>query len=159
MAKPKPIEEKKTAYHRTINFSKEDFEFLDKNYPTISAGVQNCVALMRTIAAKTNSMDIDTIIDNLVTIERIRLYSLNNLKNYFTDNEWLFIKDSLNGTMATPDIRCNLFAFIAHVKDSAALDGLDEKYSVDMDAFIEKLNGLSAAQVDAIYYKCSFLLP
>lgn len=152
MAKPKPIEEKKTAYHRTVNFGKEDFEYLDKNYPTISAGVQSCVAMMRGIASRTNVTDVDVIIDNLVTIERIRLYSLLTLKKLFTPKEWMFIKDSLHNTVATPDIRCNLFAFIAHVKDSASLDGLDEKYEVNMDAFVEKLNNLNGAQIDAIYY-------
>lgn len=152
MAKPKPIEEKKTAYHRTVNFGKEDFEYLDKNYPTISAGVQSCVALIRAIVSADHSPNIEVIIDKLNTIERIRLYSIHEIKDKFTKEERLFITDSLNGTMPPPDIRCNISAFVARIKDASILDKLNEKYNVDMDALIDKAKTLTAAQVDAIFY-------
>ena len=59
--------------------------------------------------------------------------------------------DSLNGTIITPEFRCNTGGLIASVEDSNDFDNLAAKWKVDVGALIEKIKKLTGAQVDAIY--------
>ena len=46
------------------------------------------------------------------TMRRIRSVSTGELKGVFTENEWKFFADSLNGTVVNELFRCNVSALV-----------------------------------------------
>lgn len=64
-----------------------------------------------------------------------------------TENEAMLIVDALNGVLIGADAGALLWANIA---DSIRLDGLDEKWSVDGPALVEKLQAMTATQAMAV---------
>jgi hypothetical protein len=99
---------------------------------------------------KNQNFGIITAIEALMTI---RKYSLNEIKGIFTSGEWSFFADSLNGTMTTDSFRCNAGALAYHCRDAEELDGTATKWKVDIEALAGKVEKLSAAQVEALYFR------
>lgn len=99
---------------------------------------------------KNQNYGIITAIEALMTI---RKYSTNELKGIFTPAEWSFLADSLNGTMTKDSFRCNVGALVHHCRDAEELDGTARKWGVDLGALIIKIETLTAAQVEALYFR------
>lgn len=93
------------------------------------------------------------IIAAIEALMTIRKYSLNEIKGIFTPEEWSFLVDSLNGTMTTDAFRCNAGALAYHCQDADKLDDLGEKWEIDIQELMEKIKDLTAAQVDAVYFR------
>ena len=87
----------------------------------------------------------------LSELQAIRKRSENELRGKFTPAEWSLMADALNGTATMPDFRCISFALIASVEDSDKYDGLGAKWEVDINLLVEKIDKLTAAQVDAVF--------
>jgi hypothetical protein len=66
-----------------------------------------------------------------------------------TQDEWMLIFDSLNGVVLT-DSAQSVAGLWGGIEDSIELDGLDEKWSVDGQALVEKLRALDYPQQVAI---------
>lgn len=104
-------------------------------------------------AEKASELGIDpwTISQSIAELQQIRKRSKSELRGIFTPAEWSLMADSLNGTIITQEFRCLPSALIASVEDSDLYDGLGAKWSVDIKALIEKVDKLTAAQVDAVF--------
>ncbi len=87
----------------------------------------------------------------LADLRMIRTRSKNELKGLFTPAEWMYMADSLNGTMVTTDFRCLPMALVAGIEDSDTYDALGAKWEVDVPSLTEKVKKLTAAQVDAVF--------
>ena len=102
---------------------------------------------------KNQNYGIITAIEALMTI---RKYSTNELKGIFTPAEWSFLAESLNGTITDGSFRCNAGALAYHCLDAYKLDGLDglgEKWEIDIQELMDKIKDLTAAQVEALYFR------
>lgn len=93
------------------------------------------------------------IINALDALIMIRTYSLSEIKGCFTPGEWSFLADSLNGTMTDGSFRCNAGALAYHCLDADKLDGLGAKWEIDIQELMHKIKDLTAAQVDAVYFR------
>ena len=93
------------------------------------------------------------IIAAIEALMAIRKYSTNELKGIFTPTEWSFLANSLNGTMTTDSFRCNVGALVHHCIDAEQLDGTARKWEVDIERLTTKIEKLTAAQVEALYFR------
>lgn len=134
----------------TIRVSEETADFLSKMYDNPTAGATISVQIVEQMMKQAGATP-DTLVSSMQFLQQIRAYSTRELKGKLTSDEWKYLADSLNGTMITPEFRCNQGGLIASIEDSNDFDGLGEKWEVDVPAFIEKVKILTGAQVDAIY--------
>lgn len=134
----------------TIRVSEETAEFLAKVYENPTGGATACVEIVEQMIRQSGS-DPHTLVSSIQFLQQIRAYSLREIKGLFTPAEWCYMADSLNGTMITPEFRCNTGGLIASVEDSNDFDGLAAKWEVDVNVLIEKIKKLTGAQVDAVY--------
>lgn len=95
----------------------------------------------------TNQAVVD-LIDKVKTIEK---YADRDIQGVFSEAEWKFLADSLNGTMVEGDFRYIKGALVAGVEDSAQYDSLDKKWGVDVKILRNKINALSSSAIEAIY--------
>lgn len=102
------------------------------------------------ISDKGNSVN-QTIVDQLQHARYSRMYALNELRGRFTPGEWRFFADSLNGTLVTDKIRFYPSVLIVSFEDSEAFEGTASKWGVELEVLKEKINGLTASQVEALY--------
>ena len=93
------------------------------------------------------------IINALDALIMIRTYSLSEIRGRFSPGEWSFLADSLNGTMTDGSFRCNAGALAYHCLDADKLDTLGEKWEIDVLDLMDKIKDLTAAQVDAVYFR------
>ena len=93
------------------------------------------------------------IINALDALIMIRAYSLEEIRGSFSPGEWSFLADSLNGTMTTDSFRCNGGALAYHCLEADRLDTLGEKWEIDVLDLMDKIQDLTAAQVDAVYFR------
>ncbi len=121
----------RTRKGTTVYLPEDQAKYIQENYKNQNYGI---------IAA----------IEALMTI---RKYSTNELKGIFTPAEWSFLVDSLNGTMTTDSFRCNVGALVHHCRDAEELDGTARKWEVDLGVLIIKIETLTAAQVEALYFR------
>ena len=63
----------------------------------------------------------------------------------------MFFIDSLNGSITEGMLRCNAGALVYHSQDAQEFDGTATKWGVDLPLLIEKIEYLTAAQVEALY--------
>ena len=136
----------------TIRVSEETAEFLSKVYENTTAGATMCVEIVEQMIRQSGS-DPHTLVSSIQFLQQIRAYSMREIKGVFTAPEWCYMADSLNGTMITPEFRCNTGGLIASVEDSDDFDNLSEKWNVDVKALCDKINTLTGAQVDAVYFR------
>lgn len=91
------------------------------------------------------------IVDNVNALRMLRQSTMIELKGVLTQNEWMFLADSLNGTYVNDVYRCSKAALIAHIQDSDKYDNLGARWHVDVDSLTETISKLSGAHIDAIY--------
>jgi hypothetical protein len=89
--------------------------------------------------------------ESVAVLLQIRRRTLNEIKGVFSPSEWLLMADSLNGTGITSEFRCLPVALAANVEDSDKFDDLGVKWGVDIPQLLDKINRLTAAQVDAVF--------
>ncbi len=75
----------------------------------------------------------------------------NELKGMFTENEWKFFADSLNGVLANDSFRYSTSALIAHNEDAQLYEKIADKWEVNIEELNGKVSRLTSAQVDALY--------
>lgn len=92
-----------------------------------------------------------TIVDLIDKVRTIEKYADRDIQGVFSEEEWKYLADSLNGTFVDGDFRYSKGALIAGVEDSATYDGLDKKWGVELDVLRNKINGLSSSAIEAIY--------
>ena len=93
------------------------------------------------------------IINALDALIMIRAYSLAEIRGSFSPGEWSFLADSLNGTMTDGSFRCNAGALAYHCLEANRLDTLGEKWEIDVLDLMDKIQDLTAAQVEALYFR------
>lgn len=120
--------EKRTV---SLRLPEQQVEYLSYNYKNISQGV----------------------IEAIDALQIIRKYSLSEIKGVFTPGEWSFFADSLNGTITDGIFRCNKEALIYHCQDAEQLDGTASKWNVDLSQLTAKIEKLTGAQVEALYFR------
>nr|DAP41666.1 MAG TPA: Putative antitoxin [Caudoviricetes sp.] len=94
-----------------------------------------------------------TIIDLLNNARYARLYALNELRGKFGEKEWAFLAEALNGNYASDQFRYNKKGLIGHCEDSEDMYGLATKHKIDLPLLTQKIDKLSASQVEALYYR------
>ncbi|MFU0783766.1 MAG: RHH-1 domain-containing protein [Thermoanaerobacterium thermosaccharolyticum] len=67
----------------------------------------------------------------------------------FSENEFNYIYDAFNGTILLPELSFKTL-LIAKVEDADRFDRLSEKWNVDIDEFLNKLNALSEFECYAV---------
>ena len=92
-----------------------------------------------------------SMISTVDTLRRIRLVSAGELKGVFTQNEWKFLADSLNGVVIDATFRCNVSALIAHCEDAASYDDAAMKWDITLSDLASKIGMLKGANIEAIY--------
>lgn len=73
------------------------------------------------------------------------------IKGIFTEQEWKFMADSLNGVIIDDAIRYSTENLAYHNEDAKIYDRMDEKWGVDVAELNKKVMQLTSAQVDAVY--------
>lgn len=91
------------------------------------------------------------VIDAVEKLEMVEKYADRDIQNKFTEAEWKYLADSLNGTMVEGDFRFYSAALTANIEDSARYDGLDTKWDVDPEQLTTKIKALSSSAIDAIH--------
>jgi len=66
--------------------------------------------------------------------------ALHDIKDLFSDNELKAMIDTFNGTMLTPNLAGQHLHF--GLVDSIELDGLDKKWDLDTESFLDKTRSL-----------------
>lgn len=94
-----------------------------------------------------------TIINLLNNFRYARQYALNELRGIFDKNEWLFFADSLNGNYVTDQFRYNKKGLMGHCEDSEDMFGYATKHNVSLPDLLQKIETLSASQIEALYYR------
>lgn len=87
-----------------------------------------------------------------VAVNRMLLFSFelrkrlsNELKGIFTRSELSLIVDAENGTLISPQYWGSQQMMAIHLNDAHNLDGLGQKWNVDIDALIEKIEDIPAS--------------
>lgn len=101
--------------------------------------------------ADENGIPPHKISESLAELQMIRRRTLNELRGMFTPSEWLFMADSLNGTNILEEFRCTPMVLVASIEYSDEYDHLGTKWDVNITSLLEKVNKLTAAQVDAVF--------
>lgn len=91
------------------------------------------------------------VISEINTLKRIRTVAMGELKGLFTVQEWMFLADAFNGTMIDDVFCANVGAFIAGCEDAERYEGTAQRNGVDLTKFINKVNTLHGANIEAIY--------
>jgi hypothetical protein len=99
---------------------------------------------------KNLNQGVNEIID---TLRQLRTASTYELRGKFSPDEWKFLTDSLNGTMTDGPFRTNAKALAAHCEDSDLFDGTAAKWGIDIKTLTDKIEALTAAQVEALYWR------
>lgn len=91
------------------------------------------------------------VISEINTLKRIRLVALGELKGLFTVDEWVFMINTFNSTLTDEMFCTNKGAFIACCEDAEKYEGGATILNMDLSAFINKINSLKGANIEAIY--------
>lgn len=91
------------------------------------------------------------VISEINALRRIRTVAMGELKGLFTVQEWMFLADAFNGTMIDDVFCANVGAFIAGCEDAERYEGTAQRNGVDLTKFINKVNTLHGANIEAIY--------
>lgn len=74
------------------------------------------------------------------------------IEGVFTDAEWNYLRDMLNGTLLYPSSPIPAL-LVGEIEDADKLEGLGEKWEVDVNALVHKIKALSSFQSYALV-KC-----
>lgn len=91
------------------------------------------------------------VINEINAIKRIRTVAMGELKGLFTVDEWVFIINTFNSTLTDEMFCANKGAFIACCEDAEKYEGGATILNIDLSAFINKINSLKGANIEAIY--------
>ena len=91
------------------------------------------------------------VIESITKLNTIERYSMKELRGVFTESEWMALLDAFNGTTITTDFRYQPEFVSAQIADSGMYGGIGAKFNVDISALCEKIDKLTAAQVDSLY--------
>lgn len=91
------------------------------------------------------------VISEINALKRIRTVAMGELKGLFTVQEWIFLADAFNGTIIDDLFCANVGAFIAGCEDAEQYEGTAQRNGVDLNTFINKVNTLHGANIEAIY--------
>ena len=91
------------------------------------------------------------VISEINTLKRIRLVALGELKGLFTVDEWVFMINTFNSTLTDEMFCANKGAFIACCEDAEKYEGGATILNMELSAFINKINALKGANIEAIY--------
>lgn len=87
-------------------------------------------------------------------MEKIRVLTTradNELKGRFTESEWKFLADSLNGIIIDDSLRYSAQNLAYHNEDAQIYEKTGDKWGVNLIELNEKVLCLTSAQVDAVY--------
>lgn len=84
-------------------------------------------------------------------LKRHERYADLEIKGVLTEKEWMFLAESLNGTMVLDDFRFAKDSLIAHNQDSETYNCTATKWQIDLEELNAKILSLTASQVEAIY--------
>lgn len=126
---------------KNIRITESQEQYLLSNYKNISQGISACIDKARFPDSNTDDV-----------LKTIRAYTKRELKGKFSQEEWSFFADSLNGTLTDGMFRCNAEALAYHCQDAEDLDSTATKWGVDIDKLIEKVRSLTSAQVETLYW-------
>lgn len=124
---------------KTIRITENQEQHLLSKYKNVNQGIQECV---RNDQFPGRDVEI---------LKYIRAYSKKELKGKFTQKEWMFFIDSLNGSITEGKFRCNAGTLIYHSQDAEEFDGTATKWGVDLAILSNKIHLLTGAQVEALY--------
>ena len=124
---------------KSIRISEDQEQYLLSKFKNVNQGIQECIH-----NDQYPGRDVET-------LKYIRAYSKKELKGKFTREEWLFFLDSLNGSITEGMFRCNAGALVYHSQDAQEFDETSTKWDVDLSVLVEKIQLLTAAQVEALY--------
>lgn len=114
----------------TIRISNEDADYLNElGEGFINRGINALLAKMRVLTTHAD----------------------NELKGMFTEHEWKFLADSLEGTIIDESLRYSAQNLAYHNEDAQTYDKTADKWDVDLQELNKKILALSSAQVDAVY--------
>ena len=108
------------------------------------------VEMVGALAKKGNSVN-QAVIESITKLNTLERYSMKELRGVFTESEWVALLDAFNGTSITTDFRYQPEFVSAQIADSDMYDGIGAKFNVDISALCEKVDKLTAAQVDSLY--------
>ena len=108
------------------------------------------VEMVGALEKKGNSVN-RAVIESITKLNTLERYSMKELRGVFTESEWMALLDAFNGTIITTDFRYQPGFVSAQIADSDMYDGIGAKFNVDISALCEKLDKLTAAQVDSLY--------
>lgn len=91
------------------------------------------------------------VVDALEKAMFIEAYTMNEIKGKLNDEEWKYLADALNGSLALGTFRYSSSALVASIEDSNQLDNLGEKWGVDVKVLTDKIDAMPASQIDAIH--------
>lgn len=134
----------------TIRVSEQTADFISSNFENPTQGATICVETIQQMLK--TGIQVQDMAINLQFLQQIRAYSKREIKGVLTANEWKYLADALNGTLITPEFRCNAGGLIASIEDSNDFDNLGVKWNVDIPGFIEKIRKLTGSQIDCIYF-------
>lgn len=122
---------------KSIKITEDQEKHLLSKYKNVNQGVQECI---RKDQYPNNDIE---------TLKYIRAFSRIELKGKFTEKEWLFFIDILNGVITEPRFRC--YTLANDCQDAERFDGTATRWEVDLSALLSKIEKLTGAQVEAIY--------
>lgn len=108
------------------------------------------VEMVDALEKKGNSVN-RAVIESITKLNTLERYSMKELRGVFTESEWMALLDAFNGTIITTDFRYQPGFVSAQIADSDMYDGIGAKFNVDISALCEKIDKLTAAQVDSLY--------
>lgn len=93
----------------------------------------------------------ETIVNAMYFAMFTQKYSDHEIKKKLTENEWKYLADSLNGTGVDGTFRFASNVLAASIEDSDSIDGLGEKWNVDVKKLSDKIANMSCSQIEAVY--------
>lgn len=75
----------------------------------------------------------------------------NEIKGVFSEAEWSFLADSMNGIIIDESLRYSASNLAFHNEDVQTYDRTGDKWGINIAKLNEKVMKLTSAQVDAVY--------
>ena len=118
-----------TITFNELNLSEKELEFLNRKGKSVGDGIKDVIDIL----------------------QRHEKHAMEELKGIFTVSEWMFLFDSLNGTLTDNDFRFSSDALIEHNIDAQRYDGTADKWGIDLRQLNRKCRRLTSSQTDALY--------
>ena len=110
--------------------------------------------LLDYVKSQYDSLNSD-IVSAIQRLKTIRLVAMGEIKGLFSKEEWMFLIDSMNGTMTDELFCCNVGGLVAHCEDAERFEDTATRYGVDLGSLSKKIKTLRGANIEAIYYRVS----